>query len=231
MAHRIVSMHAFYTSNGRGVDGYLSHPTAPGPWPAMIIVHEWWGLEDHFRELGRRLAREGLVTLVPDLYHGAVASEPEVAARLKTSLNIDAAVTDILGAVPYLRGLPFVSEKVGVMGFCMGGGLALLAACRSRELAAAVVYFPSIYPDQDEIGEVACPLLLHYGTADSVTPTSEIERITQALDRNRKAYELFLYEGADHAFVNDRHPEFYNQAATELAWSRTLTFVERHLSA
>ena len=145
MTERIVSLHAFYPSGDHGVDAYLSHPTAPGPWPAVIIVYEWWGLEDHFRNLSRQLAREGMVALVPDLYHGKVTANPTEAAKLKTSLDIDRAIEEIINAVSYLRSLPFVSGQVGVMGFCMGGGLALLAACRATEFSAGVIYFPSIY--------------------------------------------------------------------------------------
>jgi len=233
MAERIVSLHAFYTCGSAGVHAYLSHPTARGPWPAVIIGHEWWGLEEHVRELSRRLAREGMVVLVPDLYHGTVTAQPAEAAGLKTALDIDQAVGEIIAAVPYLRGLPFVAGKVGVLGFCMGGGLALLAAGRSSEFfSAGVIYFPSIYPDASEIEQIGCPLLIHYGTADVVTPRSEIDRITRTLERGHKFYELHLYDGANHAFVNDAHPEMgeYNREAAEAAWPRTVAFFQQHLA-
>ena len=229
MAERIVSLHAFYKSGDGGVDGYLSHPTARGPWPAVVLVHEWWGLEEHFRELSRLLSREGFVVLVPDLYHGRVATERADAARLKTSLDIDGAVRETVDGIPYLRGLPFVSGKVGIVGFCMGGGLALLAACRGGDFAAGVIYFPSIYPDASELTNVSCPLLFHYGTADTVTPPSEIERIKLTLERRNHPYELHLYEGADHAFVNEMHPEHYHKEASETSWPRTVEFLKRHL--
>ena len=229
MPERIVSLHAFYKSGDGGVDGYLSHPTAKGPWPAVIVVHEWWGLEEHFRELSRLLAREGFTVLVPDLYHGKVATYPAEAAKLKTSLDIDRAAEEIADGVPYLRSLPFVSGKVGIVGFCMGGGLALLATCRSSDFNAGVIYFPSIYPDASELENVSCPLLFHYGTADTVTPQSEIERIKRTLERRNHAYELYLYEGADHAFVNDMHPEHYHKEASEASWPRTIEFLKRHL--
>jgi carboxymethylenebutenolidase len=231
LTERIVSLHAFYASGGGGVDAYLSHPTAPGPWPAVIIAYEWWGLEDHFRDLSRQLAREGMVVLVPDLYHGKVTADPAEAAKLKTSLDIDRAVEEIIGAAPYLRSLPFVSGKVGVMGFCMGGGLALLAACRANEFSAGVIYFPSIYPDTSELENAACPLLFHYGTGDVVTPRSEIDRITGTLNQTHKPHELYLYEGANHAFVNSTHPAMYSREATEAAWPRTLEFFKRHMAS
>jgi carboxymethylenebutenolidase len=117
------------------------------------------------------------------------------------------------------------------MGFCMGGGLALLAACRAREFGAGVIYFPSIYPDAEELENAACPLLFHYGTADVVTPRSEIDRITGILKHAKKPHELYLYEGANHAFVNSTHPNMYSKEATETAWPRTLEFFKRHLAA
>ena len=188
-------------------------------------------LEDHFRDLSRQLAREGTVVLVPDLYHGKVTADPAEAAKLKTSLDIDRAVEEIIGAAPYLRSLPFVSGKVGVMGFCMGGGLALLAACRANEFSAGVIYFPSIYPDTSELENAACPLLFHYGTADVVTPRSEIDRITETLNRANKPHELKLYEGANHAFVNSTHPAMYSREATEASWPRTLEFFKGHMAS
>lgn len=228
MAEKIVSLHAFYASGKAGVNAYLSRPTASGTWPAVIILHEWWGLEEHFRDLGRRLAKEGFVALVPDLYHGKVTADPREAARLKTSLDIEGAIQETLDAVPYLRGLPFVSGKIGITGFCMGGGLALLAACRGNEFSAAVTYFPSIYPDPSEVANAGCPLLIHHGMADSITPMSEIERIKNTLEQHRKPVELFLYDGADHAFVNDTHERYHKEAA-EASWPRTIEFFRRHL--
>lgn len=229
MAEKIVSLHAFYQKGEAGVDGYLSRPIARGAWPAVIMLHEWWGLEEHFRDLGRRLAQEGFVTLVPDLYHGKLTSGRQEAAHLKASLDIERAVQEILDGIPYLRSLPFVSGKIGIMGFCMGGGLALLGACRSAELSAAVIYFPSIYPDPSELENVACPVLLHYGTADSVTPMSEIERIQKTLEQRQKPYELYLYEEAGHAFMNT-HGGNYHQEAAEVSWPRTVEFFRRRLS-
>ncbi|OGP24973.1 MAG: hypothetical protein A2038_00625 [Deltaproteobacteria bacterium GWA2_57_13] len=229
MAERIVSLHAFYPSGEGGVDSYMSRPTAKGAWPAVIILYEWWGLEEHFRDLSRSLAQEGFVALVPDLYHGKVTSSPQEAAKLKTSLDIERAIQEILDGVPYLRSLPFVSGRIGVVGFCMGGGLALLGVCRSSEFSAAVTYFPSIYPDSSELEKISCPLLIHYGTADVITPMSEIERIKKTLERHQKPYELYLYENADHAFVNDTHQRYHKEAA-EASWPRTVEFLRRHLS-
>lgn len=148
MEERIVSMHAYYGSGSGGVDAFISRPTASGKWPATLIIHEWWGLEEHFRNLCRTFAKNGYVALAPDLYHGKLVEDREEAARLKNSLDVEHAVQGILDGIPYLKGLPFVNPgRIGIVGFCMGGGLALLSICRTKEITAAVIYFHSLYPD------------------------------------------------------------------------------------
>lgn len=230
MQERIVSMHAFYKSKGEGVDAFLSRPTASGKWPAILIIHEWWGLEDHFRDMTRAFAREGYVALAPDLYHGKVTADGEEAARLKTSLDLDRATREILDGIPYLKSLPFVNPgKIGIIGFCMGGGLALLSVCRTKEIAAAAIYFQSMYPDPGELVNIACPILGHYGEDDIYTPRSEVDAFEKILKEHNKSHEIYFYKNAGHAFVNDRHPELYRKEAAEASWPRTLEFFQRHL--
>ncbi len=230
MSERIVSLHAFYRAGASQVEAYLSHPTAPGPWPGVVIAHEWWGLDEHFRDFSRELASHGFAVLVPDLYHGQVTAERAEAATLKASLEIDRAVDEMVAGGEYLRDLPFVGDQVAVIGFCMGGGVALLAACRAQVYETGVIYFPSIYPDAAELENLSCPLLFHYGTADPITPRSEIDRITRTLDAAGKTYELELHEGAKHAFVNDMHPENYSEPATRASWPQTVEFLKRHMA-
>jgi carboxymethylenebutenolidase len=223
-------MHAFYKSRNEGIDGFLSRPTASGPWPAILVIHEWWGLEDHFREMTRMFARKGCVALAPDLYRGKVTADREEAARLKTSLDIDRATREILGGVPYLRGLPFVGpDKIGIIGFCMGGGLALLSICRTREITAAVIYFQSMYPDPGELVNIACPILCHCGEDDIYTPRSEVEAFERVLKEHNKSYQVHFYKNAGHAFCNEMHPELYRKEAAEASWPRTFEFFQKHL--
>lgn len=230
VAHTTISMHAFYEQDGIEADGYLSRPTEPGPWPAVVVLHEWWGLDPHFRKLSRRLAAEGYVVLVPDLYNGTVTSDEEEAARLKTSLDTDRAASITTAAVPYLRSLPFVSADagIGLLGFCMGGGVALLAA-GSDQFDAMVTYFPSMYPDDEELRRIDLPILVHYGTDDVVTPRYEIDRILEVFEKEATPYERYEYEGAGHAFTNDTYEELYVESAAQDAWPRTVEFLESHL--
>ncbi len=229
MVETIVSLHAFYKGKIEGVDGFLSRPVAEGRWPAVVIGHEWWGLVDWSREVNRMLAAGGFVVLTPDLFHGKTTSDHETAARLKTGLDINKATQEMIDAVPYLKGLPFVSDKVGIMGFCMGGGLALLAACRSSAFNALVLYHHSIYPDPVEVEKLSCPLQGHYGLADQVTPTSEVKKFESQLKQFKKTYEIYSYEGAGHGWLNPNSPQMYRPEAAKLSMQRTVEFFKKHL--
>ena len=229
MSEVIISQHAYYESTRGGVDGFISRPVAEGRWPAVVIGHEWWGLVDWSRQFTRQLAEHGFVAFTPDLYHGVTTTEPATAARLKAELDIGRAVRDTVEAASYLRGLPYVSEKVGVMGFCMGGGIALLAACRSTAFQAAVIFHHSIYPDPREVEQLNCPLQGHFGLADVVTPLVEAKMFENQLIQFSKPHEVHYYEGADHCWLNTGRPDVYRAEAAQLALQRTVEFFQSHL--
>lgn len=221
-------MHAHYESDGHDVHGYLSRPVDDGPWPGVVLVHAYMGMGPHYRDLARRLSREGFVVLAPDVYHGEVADSHPEAARLKATLDVGTAVGEMLDGADYLRSLPYVGGGQGVLGFCMSGGLALLAAARG-DLGGAVAYYPSLYPDADVLGRIDCPVQLHYGTADEITPESEMLAIRDALDDGGVDYEYHEYEGADHAFLNDTYDHRHHPEAAAEAWERTVGFFGQHL--
>lgn len=231
MVETVVSLHAFYKGKSGGVDGFMSRPVAEGRWPAVVIGHEWWGLVDWNREFNRIVAAEGFVAITPDLYHGKTTNDFEMAAKLKTSLDINKASQELIDAVPYLKSLPFVSDKVGVMGFCMGGGIALLAACRSPEFNAVVLYHHSIYPDHVEVKNLGCPLQGHYGLADTVTPPGEVKKFEEQLKQYKKTYEIYSYEGAGHGWLNPDSPQMYRPEAAKLSMQRTIEFFKKHLGS
>lgn len=229
MNETIVSMHALYKSKDGGVDGFLSRPVAEGKWPAIVIGYEWWGLNDWSREFTRMVAAQGFVALTPDVYHGKVTSDFEVAAKYKTGLDVNRAAQELIDTVPYLKSLPFVSGKAGIMGFCMGGGLALLAACRSKVYDAIVLYHHSIYPDPAEVEKLNCPLQGHYGLADTVTPPSEVKKFESQLKQLKKSYEIYSYEGAGHGWLNPNSTQMYRPDAAKLSLERTFEFFKKHL--
>jgi carboxymethylenebutenolidase len=221
MGERIVSMHAAHRSGKEVIDGFLSRPIAGGERPAIVLVHGYRGLDDGQRAVTRRFAQEGFVCLSPDLFHGKTYHTLEDCALKKTSLDIDRAISNIIDSVPYLRKLPWVgNKKVAVLGFCMGGGLALYALSQSKAFAAGVIYYQSLFPDPEDLKSIAAPMLCHYGTDDHGTTKTEIEMFRGTLDKFKKQYAIQMYEGAGHAFLNN--PQSKNAANREAATKSVL---------
>jgi carboxymethylenebutenolidase len=216
MTERIVSMHAAYKNGQEVVDGFLSRPTAADPRTAIVLVHGYRGLDDGQRAVTRRFAQEGFVCLSPDLFHGKTFHTLAECALQKTSLAIPRAVDKVIDAVPYLRKLPWVGKKnIAVLGFCMGGGLALYALAQSRAFAAGIIYYQSLFPDPEDLKSIAAPLLCHYGTDDSGTTKTEIDMFRETLEKYKKKFKIEMYEGAGHAFLNN--PQTKNPANQEAA--------------
>lgn len=232
MAERIVSMHAAYKSGKEIVDGFLSRPNVGEARNAVVLIHGYRGVDGAQRDVTRRFAKEGFVTLSPDLFHGKIYSTPEDCAFAKTSLDISRAVEKIIDCLPYLRRLPFVvRKKIALLGFCMGGGLALYALGRSSGFAAGVIYYQSLFPDPEELRGIKAPLLCHYGTEDPNTTKAEIEMFRETLDRYGKKYEIHMYEGAGHAFLNN--PQAKNEAnrkAAEDSVAKTRKWLRKNFS-
>ena len=215
---------------GGNTGGYLATPKQ-GSGPGVIVIQEWWGLVDHIKDLCDRFAEEGFVTLAPDLYHGKSTKSPDEAGRLMMAMRIDEAERDLSAAVEYLTIQDSTtSEKIGVVGFCMGGALALYTATKNDNVGACVVFYgghPKVKPDLPNLN---APVLGLYAENDrSVTPDSvrALEREVKALG---KPIEVVIYSGADHAFFNDTRPEVYNAEASADAWQRTIAFLREHLS-
>ncbi|MGE5301899.1 MAG: dienelactone hydrolase family protein [Alphaproteobacteria bacterium] len=232
MGERIVSMHAAYRSGKEVVDGFLSRPTAGDPRPAIVLIHGYRGLDDGQRAVTRRFAQEGFVCLSPDLFHGKTFHTPEDCALQKTSLAIPRAIEKVVDSVTYLRKLPWVGKKhVAVLGFCMGGGLALYALAQSRAFAAGVIYYQSLFPDPEDIKTIAAPLLCHYGTDDPGTTKTEIDMFRETLERHKKRYEIEMYAGAGHAFLNNPSSKnAANQEAAAKSIARTAKWLKKQLT-
>ena len=211
-----MSMHAAYKSGKEVVDGFISRPTAGDPRPAVVLVHGYRGLDDGQKAVTRRFAQEGFVCLSPDLFHNKTFHTLEECALQKTSLDIPRAVGKIVDSISYLRKLPWVGEKkVAVLGFCMGGGLALYAVAQSRAFAAGVIYYQSLFPDPEDLKEIKAPLLCHYGTDDAGTTEAEIRMFRETLQKHKTKFEIVMYKGAGHAFLNN--PQTKNVANREAA--------------
>ncbi len=218
-----------FPSDSIETPGYLALP-AQTPAPGVIVIQEWWGLEPHIKDVTDRFAAEGFVALAPDLYHGKIATEPDEARKLAMELEYDHAVAEIVAAARFLLARDDVrGPTVGVVGFCMGGALFLLAACASDLFGAAVVFYGRNPNPIERVRSLHCPLLGLYGEADQGIPPSEVERLRRALEAAGKEFELHIYPGAPHAFFNDTRASYRPDAAID-AWRRTLAFLRRHLA-
>ena len=228
------NMISYQRPDGGSVSGYLAEGKHGAAAPGIVVIQEWWGLNDQIRGVADRLAAAGYRALVPDLYRGKVALEANEAEHLMHGLDFgSAAGQDVRGAVQYLKAKG--SSKVGVTGFCMGGALTLLAAVNVPEADACVVWYG--YPPLEYIdaARIRAPLMAHWGSEDSVFPIDKVQALEEKLRDANVTFEFHRYQ-AKHAFANESADSKnlpylgYNAAAAELAWQRTLEFFSKHLN-
>jgi carboxymethylenebutenolidase len=217
-----------FAANGGTTDGYLSEPASGSDAKkGVIVIQEWWGLNDHVKDVTDRFAKAGFIALAPDLYHGTVTKSPDEAGRLLMALNIGQAEKDLRGAVGQLRGL--TGKPVGTVGFCMGGTLSLFAACKNGgDIGACVIYYGG-HPRVDfDFDRLAAPVLGHWAEKDDVA-NANAATIAAEMKQRGKLFEFHRYPGTKHAFFNDTRPEVYDAKAAKQSWDRTLAFFEAHL--
>lgn len=216
-------------ARGGTTPGYLAQPAAPGAYPGLVVIQEWWGLVPHIKGVAERFARQGFVALAPDLYHGQVAGEPDEARKLAMELDREHAVVEIIAAMHYLQGLENVApKKIGVVGWCMGGSLTAAAAIKSQEVGAAVIFY-GMPRDLQGVERISAPVLGLYGEHDHGITTEAVGEFEQALEAHGVQHEIHIYAGADHAFFNETRPQIYNPQAAEDAWQRTLNWFRQYL--
>ena len=216
-----------FKSNGGTCTGYLAGTSGPG----VIVIQEWWGLVPHITDIADRFAAEGFVALAPDMYHGEMTDEPDMAGKLLMSMNLATAGKDLSGAVDLLQERTG-RTKVGVTGFCMGGGLALMAAClRPDAIAAAAPFYGGMRPDTViEWDNLAAVVEGHYAATDRGTAAPEaVKELEATLLAKGKNATFHVYPGTQHAFFNDTRPEVYDAAVAKTAWDRTLALFRANL--
>ena len=218
-----------FRANGRTAPGYLAKPPS-GRGPGLIVIQEWWGLVQHIKDVADRFAAEGFVVLAPDLYHGESTTSPDEAGRKLMALNIAESSKDLRGAAEHLLALPEVEpKKVAALGFCMGGQLALFAACEHPDRVAAAVDFYGIHPHvKIEPSGLRGPVLAHFGRTDGFVKEEDARALVAKIEGAGKQVEAHFYD-AGHAFFNDARPDAYDAKSAKLAWERTLAFLRKAL--
>lgn len=217
--------------NGDGAYAYIAQPEDNETHPGLVLIQEWWGIESHVLDLAQKLAADGFVVAVPDLYHGRVVTEPNEAQKeiMMLTGNVDNAVKEIIGALDTLKGMSNVEpKKLGVMGFCVGGFLTYKVAEHYSDLGAIVPFYGGGYdPAHEDVAKVNCPVLAIYGSKDQGIPQSQVQKIEKLYKDAGKDFTLRVYE-AGHAFINPDHGMGDEKSAAE-AWPLAVNFLKEHL--
>jgi carboxymethylenebutenolidase len=232
-----------YVRGNDALRGYVAHPVSDERLPALVLIPDVRGLYDHYRDVARRFANEGFLTLAVDLYSREGAPDlPDMPSvfRWIASLPDRRVLGDLQASVDYLAGRPDVqATAIGITGYCMGGQYALMAACNIPTLRACVSWYGMLrYAERNDIKpesplemspRLGCPYLGLFGEEDAIIPRADFEELRTILTRERKQFEIVSYPRAGHAFFNDTRPDTYRPEAAADAWQRCLAFLRRHL--
>ena len=208
------------------VKGYAAHPMAEGKYPGIVVIQEWWGLDEHIRDVTRRFARAGYTAIAPDLFHGDVANEPSEAQKLAMGLDRPRAVRDTRAAIDYIRNSELSNGSVAVIGYCLGGGVSLLTATQDDGVAATVVYYGGIPDPADQLDSVSSPVLAVYGSDEG----ERADQLESELNARGKSVQKHIYDGATHGFFNDSGAG-HNAEASADSWEKTLAFLKANVPA
>ncbi len=217
------------SKDGTEIHGELAEPTGSDKAPALVLIQEYWGINDHIRTLADRLAKEGFLVIAPDLYHGKLAKDAAEAGALMTALDTLGAVKEIGATADYLKAHARGNGKVGVIGFCMGGALALAAACHLGGLSAIAAFYGLPPAEKVDYAKVSAPILMHVGAKDDWVTPERAKAVKTQIDAAGKSMTLEIYE-AGHAFVNDTRPEAYDEKSATLAWKRSIDFLKKNVA-
>jgi len=216
-----------YKSGDETVTGYMAFPEGKGPFPALIVIHEWWGLNDWVKANARKLADKGYLVLAIDLYRGQVATDQDAALELMRGLPEDRATRDLQAAFAYLVSRNEVKhDKIGSIGWGMGGDYSLQAALNVPELAACVINYGRLVTDVEMIDKINCPILGIFGAKG---PVKDVEAFKAACNKADKDVTIQVYSNSGHAFINENNAKAYNAKDAKNAWEKTFAFFEKKL--
>ena len=218
-------MSQLLTADGTALPGFLEDSAGPAA-PAILVVHEWWGLNEQVKGVARRLGAEGFVAFAVDLYRGKLAEDATEAAAFAQALDARRALADLHAAVQAL--LPRSGGALGTLGFCMGGAYALATAAHNKEVKAAVAFYGIPSPALGDVSRISAKVLGHYASRDTHVSPERVDALERTLRAAGVQATLYRYV-ADHAFANEKRPEVYAPEAAQLAWQRTLAFFHSEL--
>ncbi len=215
-----------YKSGDETVQGMLYTPAGKSPFPALVVIHEWWGLNDWVKEQAAKLADQGYVTLAIDLYRGKVATTPDEAHEIMRGVPEDRAARDLHAAVEFLKSQSNVKkDRIGSIGWCMGGGYSLDVALQEPTLAAAVINYGHLAADADSLKKINAAVLGIFGGQDRGIPVDDVKKFEQTLRQQGKKVEIVIYPDAGHAFENPNNKTGYRADDAADAWKHTTAFL------
>ena len=219
----------FKAKSGADASGAISEATGEDRAPGIVVLQEYWGINDQIKSMTDRFAAAGFVVVAPDLYQGRVAKDAAEAGAMMQALDRTTALDVIAGAVAFLKSHPRCTGKVGVIGFCMGGAFAFSAACAIPDLDAVVPFYGVPDPSKVDYAKVNAPIQAHFSKTDAWATPAAAEAVKRQLEARGKTMELHLYD-AGHAFMNDARPEAYDAPSAKLAWERAIAFLKKNLA-
>lgn len=215
-----------YKSGDETVQAVFYTPAGKGPFPALVVIHEWWGLNDWVKEQAAKLAGEGYAALAIDLYRGKVATTPDEAHEIMRGVPEDRAARDLRAAVAFLKSQPNVKKnRIGSIGWCMGGGYSLNVALQEPTLTATVINYGHLVADADSIKKINASVLGIFGAQDRGIPVDDVKKFEQALKQKGNQVEIVIYPDAGHGFENPNNKEGYRADDAANAWMRTVSFL------
>ena len=219
-----------YKSGDESVKAVLYTPSGKGPFPAIIVIHEWWGLVPWVKEQADKLADQGYLTLAVDLYRGRAATTPEEAHEIMRGVPEDRAQRDLKAAFAYLQSLPNVKKnRIGAIGWCWGGGYSLDVALQEPDLAADVVNYGRLATDPNTLKNINAPILGLFGAQDRGITPADVQKFEQQMKELGKKIEVTIYPDAGHAFENPNNKDGYRPKDAEDAWNKTVAFLAANL--
>jgi carboxymethylenebutenolidase len=219
-----------FGSNGSTTPGFLARPKGNGPFPGVIVVQEWWGLNDNIKDIAQRFAREGFAAFAPDLYHGVVVAEPDQAQKQMMQLDMPRASQELVKATEYLAEQSYITGRgIGAIGFCMGGGLAMTLATDTPLIRAVAPFYGATPEPIDKVQSLAGPVFAVFAEHDDWIGPPVREKLHQALEEHGKQFEIKVYPGTHHGFFNDTRMDVHDAQASEDAWKRVISLFRENL--
>jgi carboxymethylenebutenolidase len=219
-----------YKSGDETVQAVLYEPSGKGPFPALVVIHEWWGLNDWVKDQASKLADQGYVTLAIDLYRGKVATTPEIAHEIMRGVPEDRAKRDLHAAFEFLASQPNVKkDRIGSIGWCMGGGYSLDVALQEPTLAATVINYGHLATDAEALKKINAPILGLFGAQDHGITPDDVHKFEAAMKQLGKKIDVKIYDDAGHGFENPNNKDGYRADDTADAWKRTVDFLAQAL--